>query len=93
MEYEIWCRCLRQYREQEGLTQQAVADGIKISRSHYSAIEHARKGAMVRYTQIYNLAKFFRVRMVDLIAFSMLKGTKGRLKKLPRVQPRRRPQR
>lgn len=87
MEYEIWCRCLRQYREQEGLTQQHVAAGIAISRSHYSAIEHAR--TMVSYGQVYNLAKFFRVRMMDLVNFTMLRDTKGRLKKLPRKQVRR----
>lgn len=82
MEYEIWCRCLRQYREQQELTQQAVADGIDISRSHYSAIEHGR--TVINYTHLYNLAKFLRLRIGDLMTFSMLKGKKGKLSRLPR---------
>lgn len=82
MEYEIWCRCLRKYREEaREMTQQEVADGIKISRSHYSAIEHGR--TIVNYKHLYNLAKFFRIPLNDLITFSMLKS-KGKLKRLPR---------
>lgn len=80
MEYTIWCRCLRQYREQVELTQQAVADGISISRSHYSAIEHGR--TVINYTHLYNLAKYFRIRIEDLIIFRRLKGKKGRLTRL-----------
>ena len=80
MEYEIWCRCLRQYREdQREMTQQEVADGIAISRSHYSAIEHGR--TVINYRHLYNLAKFFKVRIDELMTFPMLNG-KGKLKSL-----------
>jgi transcriptional regulator with XRE-family HTH domain len=88
MEYEIWCRCLRQYREQKELTQQAVADGIDISRSHYSAIEHGR--TVINYKHLYNLAKYFKVHISDLMVFRMLNGKKGRLTRLPvRGRPKR----
>lgn len=80
MEYEIWCRCLRQYREEKReMTQQEVADGIAISRSHYSAIEHGR--TVINYRHLYNLAKFFRVRIDELMTFPMLNG-KGKLTRL-----------
>lgn len=89
MEYDIWCRCLRQYREQQELTQQAVADGIDISRSHYSAIEHGR--TIIHYIHLYNLAKFFKVHISDLMAFRMLNGKKGKLSRLPsRGRPKKR---
>jgi transcriptional regulator with XRE-family HTH domain len=61
------------------MTQQEVADGIAISRSHYSAIEHGR--TVINYRHLYNLAKFFRVRIDELMTFPMLNG-KGRIKQL-----------
>lgn len=76
MEYEIWCRCLRQYRQKLELTQQEVAQRIGISRPHYSAIEHGR--TVINYRHLYNLAKAFRIRLVDLIAFPGL-SRKGRV--------------
>jgi transcriptional regulator with XRE-family HTH domain len=61
------------------MTQQQVADGIDISRSHYSAIEHGR--TVINYMHLYNLAKFFRVPLGDLMTFPMLNG-KGKLRRL-----------
>jgi transcriptional regulator with XRE-family HTH domain len=61
------------------MTQQEVADGIHISRSHYSAIEHGR--TVIHYRHLYNLAKFFCVDIGDLMVFPMLKG-KGRMTRL-----------
>jgi transcriptional regulator with XRE-family HTH domain len=58
------------------MTQREVAQGINISRPHYSAIEQGR--TMVNYKHLYNLAKFFRVRMGDLVTFSMLRRSKKR---------------
>ena len=82
MEYEIWCRCLRQYREEKReMTQQDVADGIYISRSHYSAIEHGR--TVINYRHLYNMAKFFRLRLDELLTFPMLNG-KGTVRRLRR---------
>jgi transcriptional regulator with XRE-family HTH domain len=77
MEYEIWCRCLRQYRREIlGWTQQDVAGVLRISRSHYSAIEHGR--TVVNYRQLYNLAKTFGLKLEELLTFHELKGRKGK---------------
>jgi transcriptional regulator with XRE-family HTH domain len=78
VEYEIWCRRLRQYRESLELTQEDVAFGIGISRSHYSSIEHGK--TIINYAHEYNLAKYLGLTMEELIGFPMLRR-KSRRKK------------
>lgn len=71
VEYEIWCRRLRQYRIQRELTQEDVAFALGVSRSHYCSIEHGH--TIINYKHLYNLAKVLGLKMEELISFPMLR--------------------
>jgi len=79
MEYEIWCRRLRQYRESRELTQEELALAVGLSRAHYCNIENGH--TIINYKHLYNLAKVLRLKLEDLISFPMLRRKREKKKK------------
>lgn len=63
--YRQWTRRLRRLRKQSLYRQEDVARQMRISRSHYSAIENAQ--STVNYHQLRTLAKIFQLSMAELI--------------------------
>lgn len=52
--YETFIRQLKAVRVARGLTQQQLADKVRLSRPQYAAIEHGRSTASFRH--VHNLA-------------------------------------
>ena len=74
MEHEIWCRRMKAYRVRRGYTQLEVANALNLSRSHYSCLENGRN--VINYKHLYNLSKFFRIRLSVLMTLKPPKKKK-----------------
>lgn len=56
--YKLFLEGLRKKRLASKLTQAQVAEGIKLSRAQYTAIEQGR--SMLNWRHLYNLAAFYK---------------------------------
>ncbi|MAG64676.1 MAG: hypothetical protein CMK74_02210 [Pseudomonadales bacterium] len=65
MEYAIWVRKLRAYRERKGLLQRDFAAMVGVGRVQYTQIE--KGSSIINFTQLHNLAKGLNLKLETLV--------------------------